>query len=120
MSTVRTNEFGGPMRVNWERWAAASGYVVVLFGVAGAAFERHDAADVARPQAAGRSTRRGVRRRFSACRIETHAAFSTDARHNHGSFIEGVMPAHDTASKIVEMVGGWRGPVVVGGQWNSQ
>ena len=28
------------MRVNWERWAAASGYVVVLFGVAGAAFER--------------------------------------------------------------------------------
>jgi hypothetical protein len=26
--------------VNWERWAAASGYVVVLFGVAGAAFER--------------------------------------------------------------------------------
>jgi hypothetical protein len=28
------------MRVNWERWAAASGYVVVLFGFAGAAFER--------------------------------------------------------------------------------
>jgi hypothetical protein len=28
------------MRVNGERWAAASGYVVVLFGVAGAAFER--------------------------------------------------------------------------------
>ena len=26
--------------MNWERWAAASGYVVVLFGVAGAAFER--------------------------------------------------------------------------------
>ena len=28
------------MRVNWERWSAASGYVVILFGVAGAAFER--------------------------------------------------------------------------------
>jgi hypothetical protein len=28
------------MRVNWERSAAASGYIVVLFGVAGAAFER--------------------------------------------------------------------------------
>ena len=28
------------MRVNRERWAAASGYVVVLFGIAGAAFER--------------------------------------------------------------------------------
>ena len=40
MSTVRTNELGGPVRVNWERWAVASGYVVVLFGVAGAAFER--------------------------------------------------------------------------------
>jgi hypothetical protein len=25
---------------NWERWAAASGYVVILFGIAGAAFER--------------------------------------------------------------------------------
>jgi hypothetical protein len=28
------------MRVNGKRWAAASGYVVILFGVAGAAFER--------------------------------------------------------------------------------
>jgi hypothetical protein len=28
------------MRVNGDRWAAASGYVVVLFGMAGAAFER--------------------------------------------------------------------------------
>ena len=28
------------MRANGERWAAASGYVVVLFGIAGAAFER--------------------------------------------------------------------------------
>ena len=30
----------GPMRVNWDRWSAASGYVVILFGIAGAAFER--------------------------------------------------------------------------------
>jgi hypothetical protein len=28
------------VRVNWERWSAASGYVVILFGVAGAALER--------------------------------------------------------------------------------
>jgi hypothetical protein len=64
---------------------------------------------------AGRSTRGGVRRRFGACRIETHAAFSTDARHDHGSFIEGVMQ-HTTPLRRTLMAGGWlTGLVVVGG-----